>query len=127
MVLLKCKDNNNLSRPMKFNIRSKTILIDDRIKEIIESKISSLSKIIPHEEVIPVDVELEKNVHHQKGDIYKLEIQFLFKGGRLVRAVAEKESIILAVTEIKKELEVQINKHNKKPIAVRKKVNKEEE
>lgn len=111
---------------MKFNIRSKTILIDERIKEIIESKIGLLAKIIPHDEIIPVDVDLEKNTHHQKGDIYKLEIQFLFKGGKLIRATAEKESIILAVNEIKEELEVQINKHNKKPIAGRNKITEEE-
>ncbi len=111
---------------MKFNIRSKTIAIDERIREVIETKIGALAKIIPHEEVIPVDVDLEKDPHHQKGDIYKIDVQFLFKGGKLIRATTEKESIVSAVNEIKQELEVQIDKHNKKPIAERKKVLGEE-
>lgn len=106
---------------MKFTIRSKTVSINGRIREIIEGKIGSLRKIIPHDEVIPVDVDLEKDIHHQKGNIYKLDAQFLFKKGRLIRASAEKESIIAAVNEVREELEVQINKHNKKPEAERKK------
>ena len=106
---------------MKFNIRSKTITIDERIREIIESKIGTLSKIIIHDEVIPVDVELEKDTHHQKGDIFKLDAQFVLKGGKLIRATTEKDSIVNAVNEVKKELEVQINKHNKKPVTERKK------
>ena len=112
---------------MKFNIRSKTIAIDERIREVVESKLSSLAKIIPHDEVIPVDIDLEKDTHHQKGDIYKLDVQFVFKGGKLIRATVDTESIISAVTEVKKELEVQINKYNKKPEAERKKVAEEEE
>jgi ribosomal subunit interface protein len=127
MIILGCTDNNNFSRLMKFNIRSKTIEIDERIREIIESKIGSLAKIIPHDDVIPVDVDLEKDMHHQKGDIYKLDIQFLFKKGKLIRATSEASSIINAVNETKKELEVQINKHNKKPESGRKKVVEEEE
>lgn len=106
---------------MKFNIRSKTIAVDERIKEVIEEKIGSLAKIIPHEEIIPVDVDLERDVHHQKGDIYTMEAQFLVKGGKLIRATAEKETVLAAVNDIKKELEVQIKKHNTKPEAERKK------
>lgn len=112
---------------MKFNIRSKTIEIDERIREIIENKIGSLAKIIPHDDVIPVDVDLEKDKHHQKGDIYRLDIQFLFKKGKLIRATSEASSIIGTVNETKQELEVQINKYNKKPESGRKKVVEEEE
>ncbi|MFA6252235.1 MAG: ribosome-associated translation inhibitor RaiA [Candidatus Paceibacterota bacterium] len=105
---------------MKFNIRSKTMLVDNRIKEFIEKKIGSLAKIISNSESIPVDVEIEKSNQHQKGDIYRVVIQFLFKGKKLIRASEKKESFRSAILKVREELEVQIKKYDHKPEALRK-------
>ena len=106
---------------MKLNIRSKTMLVDNRIKELVEQKIGSLAKIIPHSESIPVDVEIEKSKNHQKGNIYKVVIQFLFKGGKLIRAAERKETFKSAISKVKEGLEVQIKKYDHKPEAQRRK------
>ncbi|MCK9577981.1 HPF/RaiA family ribosome-associated protein [bacterium] len=97
------------------------MLVDNRIKEFIEKKIGSLAKIIPKSEIIPVDVEIEKNQNHQKGDIYKVVVQFLLKGGKLIRAVEKKETFRLAISKVKDELEVQVKKYDHKPESQRKK------
>lgn len=107
---------------MKFNIRSKTMLVDNRIKEFVEQKIGSLAKIIPKSENIPVDVEIEKNKNHQKGNIYKVVIQFLFKGGKTIRAMQKKETFRSAISKVKDELEVQIKKYEHKPESQRRKI-----
>lgn len=97
---------------MKFNIKSKTMLIDSRIENIINKKIGSLAKIIPHNEIIPVDVTIERNQHHQKGDVYLVAVQFLLKGKKIIRAEEQEETLRQAILEVKDELEVQIKKYD---------------
>ncbi|MDD5639400.1 MAG: HPF/RaiA family ribosome-associated protein [Candidatus Pacebacteria bacterium] len=106
---------------MKFIIKSKTMIIDNRIEEFIHRKIGVLAKIIPHSEIIPVDVDIEKSNHHQKGDVYKVVVQFLLKGNRMIRAVGKKETFNLAISKVREALEVQIKKYDHKPESRRKK------
>jgi len=107
---------------MKFNIKSKTMIVDSRIEDFISKKIGSLAKIIPHNEIIPVDVGIEKSTHQQKGDVYKIVVQFLLKGKKLIRAAEKRETLSSAISHVREELEVQIKKYDHKPEAQRKKI-----
>jgi ribosome-associated translation inhibitor RaiA len=98
------------------------MIVDSRIEDFVQSKIGPLAKIIPHSEIIPVDVDLERSTHHQKGDIYKVVVQFLLKGKKIIRVVEKKETLNLAILKAREALEVQIKKYDHKPESQRKKI-----
>ena len=93
---------------MNIQIYSKNYDLNQEIKDYIQEKIGGLAKFIDN--IIDVKVEASKSTqHHENGDYYYVEVNIKVPG-RLVRAVAEKESLFVAVDEVREELSRELNK-----------------
>ena len=77
--------------------------------------------MLPKDESIFADVELAKTTrHHQKGDIFKAEIN-LTVSGKLIRAVAEEWDLRVAIDAVKDELQREIKGNKEKSESLYKK------
>lgn len=93
---------------MHITIKATNIELTDAIRQYTESKVSSLSgKIKGGDSSAEARVEVGKTTnHHQKGDIFRAEIDILISGGaRRLRAVAERDDLYVAIDEAREEME----------------------
>src|SRR3989338_2694356 len=57
---------------MSTHITGKNIELTPAIQQYIEQKIEAFSDVV--EEIIAVDVEVDKNMHHKKGDVFHVRM-----------------------------------------------------
>ncbi len=57
---------------MSTHITGKNIELTPAIQQYIEQKIEAFSEVV--EEIIAVDVEVDKNMHHKKGDVFHVRM-----------------------------------------------------
>ena len=107
---------------MKIVIKTTKVKLTESLRELVREKISSLEKFL--EEILKKEdifngrkprteafVEIGKpSSHHRKGDVFYAECQILLPG-KMIRAVAERENLELALSEVKDELERQLRKY----------------
>ncbi len=106
---------------MKINLKTKNFGLTQAIKNYLEEKLNSLDKFLPPDESISANVELAKTTkHHQKGDIFKAEVN-LNMPGRLIRAVAEQWDLRVAIDAAKDELQREIRGRKEKNLSLYKK------
>ncbi len=100
---------------MNIKIKGTNVELTDYLLKLIDQKIKKIEKLLPENPDLIIDVELEKTTrHHQKGDIFRVEVQVEVPGGKMLRAVSKKEDFRSALTDVREELEVQIKKHKEK-------------
>ncbi len=103
---------------MKIDLKTKNFEITPSIKTYLQEKLDALDKFLPNDESIFADVELAKTTkHHQKGDIFKAEVN-LTMPGRLIRAVAEQWDLHAAIDIVKDELQREIISNKEKNISL---------
>jgi len=103
---------------MKVDLKTKNFEITPSIKTYLQQKLDSLDKFLPHDESVFADVELAKTTkHHQKGDIFMAEVN-LKMPGRLIRAVAEKWDLRVAIDAAKDELQREITMNKDKSMSL---------
>jgi len=106
---------------MKIDLKTKNFVITPSIRTYLQEKLDTLDKFLPKDESISADVELAKTTkHHQKGDIFMAEVN-LTMPGRLIRAVAEKWDLRVAIDAVKDELQREITMNKEKNISLYKK------
>jgi len=98
---------------MQINIKTKNITLTDPLREYIDEKIGSLEKFLQGVEPLIIEVEVGKtSKHHNKGDVFRAEVQIEIPG-KLLRAEAVKDDIRKAIVAVKDNLKVQIKKYKK--------------
>jgi len=103
---------------MKIDLKTKNFVITPSIRTYLQEKLDTLDKFLPKDESISADVELAKTTkHHQKGDIFMAEVN-LTMPGRLIRAVAEKWDLRVAIDAVKDELQREITMNKEKNISL---------
>jgi putative sigma-54 modulation protein len=106
---------------MQIKIKTTNFSLTPAINSYLENKLNSLDKLLPKDESIFADVELAKTTrHHQKGDIFKAEIN-LTVSGKLIRAVAEEWDLRVAIDAVKDELQREIKGNKEKSESLYKK------
>ncbi len=107
---------------MRIVIKATGIKLTDGLRVLVREKISDLEKfleeILKREDVFngreprtEAFVEIGKpSGHHRKGDVFYAECQIPLPG-KGVRAVAKRENLKLALTEVKDELQRQLKKY----------------
>lgn len=81
------------------------------IASYVEERVEALEKFIPekHKEGAHADVEVGVlSHHHRSGDIFRAELN-LKLGGEVLRAVAERDDLYVAIDEMKSEMSREIN------------------
>ncbi len=106
---------------MEIKIKTTNFSLTPAIQIYLEDKLNSLGKILPYNESVSADVELGKTSrHHQKGDIFKAEVNLLVPG-RLIRAVAEEWDLRVAIDAVKDDLQRKIKINKEKNFSLYKK------
>jgi len=103
---------------MNISIRAKNLQLVPELKIYAEEKISQAVERFLKEYKKPVDVSVELirvTKHHQKGKIFRTEVQINLHGQRIV-AEASGESIEESIDEVKDELEKEIRKQRGKSL-----------
>ncbi len=103
---------------MEIKIKTTNFSLTPPIRSYLQEKLNALDKFLPNDESIFADVELAKTTkHHQKGDIFKAEVN-LKMPGRLMRAVAEEWDINAAIDAVKDEIQREITTNKEKNISL---------
>jgi putative sigma-54 modulation protein len=101
---------------MKINEKSVNMQITPDIRDYLYKKLAHIEKFLdPADESVLCEVELGKiSRHHNKGDVYKMEINMHIAGKNL-RAVCEMDDLFASIDLAKDEMvrELQSNKDKK--------------
>lgn len=104
---------------MKIIIKTTNIKLTPAIEDYINQKVGGLDKFLNYveEELKEARVEIGRTTkHHQKGDIFRAEVN-LSLGNKVLRSEAEEWDIKAAIDAVKDELEQEIKKYRGKQIA----------
>ncbi|NCN07518.1 ribosome-associated translation inhibitor RaiA [Candidatus Falkowbacteria bacterium] len=94
---------------MQINIKATNAKLTPESHEIINDKISSLSKYF--ENIISADVEIGlSSMHHNKGNIYKTIVN-LSVPKTILRASAETDDIIKSMNQVNEKLKILLKKY----------------
>jgi len=105
---------------MQITIKKTDIKLNTGLESFLEKKIKTLEKFLPDVSDLLVEIEVGLTTrHHQKGDIFKAEMQVLL-GQKLLRAVSEKDNLRSAIIEAVDELEAQLRKRKEAYLTRRK-------
>jgi len=94
---------------MKIDIKGTNMELTEAIKDYVNEKIGSLEKFFDGILEARVDIGLT-NKHHQKGNIFRAEVNLEVPRKHILRAEAEREDLYMAINEVKDELQRQIKK-----------------
>jgi putative sigma-54 modulation protein len=101
---------------MRINEKGTNMQITDEVKDYLYKKLDHIEKFLnPADESVLCQVELGKiSRHHNKGDVYRTEIN-LHTAGRNFRAVSEMDDLFASIDIAKDEMvrEIQSNKDKK--------------
>lgn len=107
---------------MKTKIKATNINLTPYLEDLIKEKMADIAKLLKGEKVLIAEIEVGlTSKHHQKGDIYRAEIQIEVPN-KLLRAVSEKEDFRAALTDAKDEIGKQIIKYKDKKITDKKRI-----
>ena len=99
---------------MRINIKTTNFSLTPAIQIYLKDKLDSLDRFLPNDESVFADAELAKTTkHHQKGDIFKAEVNLTISG-KLIRAVAEEWDLRVAIDAVKNELQREIKSNKEK-------------
>jgi len=97
------------------NINFKYNDLDEAValSNVVEQKLSSLSKFIPEEKAVTCDVEFEKAAPQKNGSVFRFEVNMLVDG-TLFRAEATEDSFEKAIGEVRDELDKEMRRSKSK-------------
>lgn len=94
---------------MVINIKGANAQLTPEAHDIINEKIGGLAKY--YDGIITADVEIGiTSFHHQKGDIYRAEVN-LSVPGTILRAEAETDNIDKSINEVRDKLKQELTKY----------------
>jgi len=100
---------------MNVKIKATNVELTSYLLKLVDEKIKKIEKLFSDIPDVMIEVELERTTrHHQKGDLFRAEVQVEVPGGKLLRAVSKKEDFRSAMVDVREELEVQIKKYKDK-------------
>ena len=100
---------------MHINIKATNIKLTPEISEYIGKRLQTLDTLVAKDDTtVMCDIEVGRTTkHHQKGNVFRAEIQVSIKGDRF-RAVAEKETLYDAIDTAKNEAARELRRHKQK-------------
>jgi ribosomal subunit interface protein len=107
---------------ININIKSTNFNMTQDIEELIREKINLVDRFLNlnSDEVALAEVEMARSTHHKKGEVFKAEINFSFKG-RMIRVVTKNFDPRNAIEEARQELEKRIRRGKGKEFDIFKK------
>jgi ribosome hibernation promoting factor len=94
---------------MNIQFYAKNLELTGQIKDYIDNKIGGLDKY--EADITECRVDLSKDTHHQKGKVYRFEVNLKSSyDKKLIRTVVKAENIMSAIDLAKDKLQRQISK-----------------
>lgn len=109
---------------MNINIKATNLELTPEIRGYVEEKVNALEKYIPHkiDDSVKAWVEVGKiSEHHQKGEVYRAEIQIHIPHSRSIRAESTQIDIFAAIDTAQGEAKIEIEKDKKKKVSLMRK------
>lgn len=105
---------------MKITIKTTNLKLTSEIEDYINEKIGGIEKFeenLGSAAIARVEIGVI-NLHHHKGDIFRVEININAPGfAKIIRSVAERENVFVAIDEVKDELQREVKRYKGKMIA----------
>ena len=98
---------------MQIDIKGTNLDLTQALKDYINAKVGSVEKFFDQALIARVDVGLTTK-HHQKGNVFRAEINLEVPQKHLLRAEAVRDDLYVAINEAKAELERQVKKYKEK-------------
>lgn len=100
---------------ININTKSTNFNMTPEVEEYLTSKISSVEKFLQHtdQDSVLVECEIDRSTHHQKGEVYRVEINLTCKGA-LYRSDQTHFDVKGAIDLAKDQLEKQIRRSKTK-------------
>lgn len=104
---------------MKTNVKTTNIEMTPEIADYVEKRVSTFDTFIEPDDTTAIcDVEIGRTTeHHQKGNVFRAEIQVSSKGN-LFRGVSEKEKLYDAIDEARREVKRELRRHKNKNLTL---------
>lgn len=104
---------------MIYTIKTTNFEMTPDVQAYLDEKLTTLDKYIEKDdESIKCEVEIGKTTeHHQSGDIFMVEIN-ISMGKKLLRAVAEEETLFAAIDEAKNEISKILRRNKDKELSL---------
>jgi len=93
--------------------KATNVALEGKWQDLVEQKFRTLSKYLKNHTEGTCQVEFEKIVSHQNGNIHRVEAN-LHCEGKLFRAEATENSFELAIDQVRAELDRELAKSNEK-------------
>jgi len=101
---------------MKINIKATKIELTDAIKSYVEEKINMLEKNLGSIKIVNCDVEVGlTSSHHNKGDIFRTELNLQLPG-ELLRVEKTEKDLYKSIDKVKDHMTRSIAKYKEKRI-----------
>ena len=91
---------------MNIQYYAKKIKLSDELKDLIAEKLASLKKYKGKLNLLDVRVDISRDQHHKKGDVFRMEIN-VHLPNKVLRVVEEAADIYMALDLAAKKLERQ--------------------
>lgn len=103
---------------MKLTIKQTNLKLSPQIWDLVYQQFGELDKFIKDiNGSVEAWVEIGRTtVHHQKGKIFRAEVDVRLPG-QILRAEAERENLELAIIEVREELERQLKSYKERLVA----------
>lgn len=88
---------------MRINIKSTNLELSEALKNYVDQKIGNLEKYLTKDqEHTSIEIELAKeNNHHNKGDIFRAELNINLGKGRLVREEVTSSDLYASIDQVR--------------------------
>jgi len=101
---------------MMFNIKATKITLTPEVKSYIQKKMDTLDKYLGSMKILLARFEVEKTTeHHQKGEIFRAELNLTLPG-KLLRVEKTEKEILKAIDKVRDHMEVVIKRFKEKQI-----------
>lgn len=104
---------------MKIQFYGKNIELTERIKEQFEEKLGVLKKYKQTLDVLLIRVDLSRDSHHKKGDVFRVEVNVDVAGG-VLRSVEQGLDLFSSLDAVSEKLERQARDLKDKTVSKRK-------
>lgn len=91
---------------MQIQFYTSNVTFSERLKEQFRDKLSVLAKYKGAVDVLQVRVDVSRDSHHKKGDVYRVEVNVDLPG-KLIRSVEQSADILSALDAVIEKLERQ--------------------
>ena len=104
---------------MNLQFYTKNLELTPRLKEIFEEKLEHLKKYKGKLKLLDVRVDISRDQHHRKGDVFRVEVNVDLPG-KMLRVVEQGADAISTLDEVARKLERQARDAKERIVSSRK-------